>query len=87
MISRVLYWGMLEMGLAIVVACLPTLQSLLRANWPIDLLQSIRSVFETRLLSSQSHRTGSLEGRSSVSHTNLLKGTQLARVLGLSHMQ
>lgn len=32
---------MLEVGLAIIVACLPALQSLARKTWLIDLLRSI----------------------------------------------
>ena len=74
---------MLEIGLSVVVACLPTLQSLLRTNWPIDLLQSIRSVFTTRLVSSQSHRTGSMEGRSSVSHTKFIQGHPASSSVGV----
>ena len=68
---------MLEMGLAVIVACLPTLQSLLRKNWPRDLLHSIRSVFTARLLpslTSQSHKIGSLDDTSSASHTSFAHG-------------
>lgn len=46
--SRMTYWGMLEMGLAIVVACLPVLQSLVRKIWPLDLWRSIQSFLSRR---------------------------------------
>lgn len=55
--SRIIYWGMLEMGLAVIVACLPTLQSLVRKTWPLDVLQNIG-----RFLSSRSQ--GSSRSRS-----------------------
>lgn len=47
---------MLEMGLAIVTACLPVLQFLVRVSWPVSLSQVIRELLSRRSAGSSASR-------------------------------
>lgn len=42
-VSLILFWPMIEMGVALVTACLPTLRPLLHGLSPESMIQSIRS--------------------------------------------
>ena len=53
LISRVLYWGQVETGLGVIAACLPALQSLFRKERSNDLLRSLKSILEIRILHSR----------------------------------
>lgn len=82
---------MLEMSLAIVVACLPVLQSLVRKIWPISLFQIIRSLLPRRLAGSggssgsrvfrfqsleDNHASSQAEfARTQAPHFNILEGS------------
>ena len=67
---------MLEMGLAIIIACLPVLQSLVRKTWPFSPLQVIRRFPSRRLAGfsgSRVFRFQSLEDGYSPSQVELTK--------------
>lgn len=77
---------MLEMGLAVIVACLPALQSLVRKTWPIELIQSIQNFLSRHSLGSSKARVFQhLEGdcassqvefnRTQVSHLRIFEET------------
>lgn len=74
--SRILYWGMLEMGLAVIVACLPTLQSLVRKPWPLDVVQNIGRFLSSRSQGSSKSRSFQISEGLSASSQAELTGTQ-----------
>ena len=57
-----MYWAMLEMGLAIIIACLPVLQSLVREPWPISLSQFIRKLLSNRPAGSSGSQVFQFQG-------------------------
>lgn len=80
-ISRLLYWSMMEVGLAVVVACLPTLQSLVRNAWPENLYRRVHTILSSRLLPSKRSRAsypddtddGSTSSNTSINKRQALK--------------
>lgn len=73
-VSIFLYWSMLESGLAVIVACLPTLRFLLR-SYP-DILQSLRSIFSLTSMNGSRSNFRSIGQDSTSSQTQIsdLKG-------------
>ena len=54
-VSLLLFWGMVELGVGIIAICLPTLRPLFRGFSPESILRSIRSALSLRSL----HSSGS----------------------------
>ncbi|KAL8799797.1 MAG: hypothetical protein Q9182_005629 [Xanthomendoza sp. 2 TL-2023] len=52
-ISTILYWAMIEGGIAIIAACLPTLQCLVRKTSFNGIISSVRSAFSFHSIHSQ----------------------------------
>ncbi|KAL8813417.1 MAG: hypothetical protein Q9223_000259 [Gallowayella weberi] len=53
-ISTILYWSMIEAGIAIIAACLPTLQCLLRKTTSFNgIISSVRNAFSLHSIHSQ----------------------------------
>lgn len=50
--STWMYWSMLELGISITAACLPTLRPLFGKISPMSLSESLRGIFSLRSLSS-----------------------------------
>lgn len=57
-VSTILYWSMIEAGLAIVAACLPTLQYLVRKSSLDSMFSSVRSAFSLHSFPSQRSSLG-----------------------------
>ena len=82
-ITQVLYWSMIESGLALVAACLPTLRFLFGNFSPESLIRSIRSVMSLESLRSQRSedsrhvRLSDQDSTSTSSHTQLAKGEEV----------
>ena len=55
-VSTILYWSMIEAGLAIIAVCLPTLQFLARKASIDSMLHSLRSAFSLKSMLSQNSR-------------------------------
>ena len=65
-VSTILYWSMIEAGLAVIAACLPTLQFLIRKVSLDGMISSVRSA-----LSLQSMRSQQIESRPMGPYTNM----------------
>lgn len=77
-----LYWTMFETGLAVIVACLPTFQTLMRRISPEAILRSVRSVISLRSLRSsrssysrQEHETDPNSSESQYHHLGTPKSS------------
>lgn len=66
---------MIEAGLGIIAACLPTLQYLIRKNYLDSMISSIRSVFSLRPIRSQQH-----ESKPMGPYTNIHAGRESASI-------
>lgn len=72
-VSTILYWSMIEAGLAIIAACLPTLQFLVRKVSLDSIVNSVRSA-----LSLQSMRSQRPESRPMGPYTNIQADSEVA---------
>ncbi|MCJ1396026.1 hypothetical protein MMC18_008913 [Xylographa bjoerkii] len=69
MITEILWWTMVEVGLGLIATCLPTLRFLFKDLSPDWLLGNIRSVFSFRSAGSQSSK--SFASTINITHPNL----------------
>ncbi|KAF2233660.1 hypothetical protein EV356DRAFT_567901 [Viridothelium virens] len=60
-LTRVFYWSMIEAGLALIAACLPTLQTLLPVISTQQIIDSVRSIFSLHSQHSSSHGSRFIE--------------------------
>ena len=65
-VTITIYWSMIETGLALIAACLPSLRFLFGATTPASLVRSIRSAMSLHSLRS-SQRSRQSQGRSQCS--------------------
>ncbi len=74
-VSTILYWSMIEAGLAIIAACLPTLQFLIRKVSLDSVVSSVRSA-----LSLHSMRSQQPESRPMGPYTSIQAGGEVASI-------
>lgn len=72
-VSTILYWSMIEAGLAIIAACLPTLQFLVRKVSIDSMVNSVRSALSLRSMRSQQP-----ESRPMGPYTNIQADSEVA---------
>ena len=84
-VSLLLFWGMVELGVGIIAICLPTLRPLFRGFSPESILRSIRSALSLRSIHSGSSGARRSPGRSAAKEAQQPLGSD-SSIVGI-HME